>query len=114
MQRTLPILVAALAFALVPALAPAAARASAGQESLFQEDDLLLRTDASGREATLDQLQALGVDTIHTLVGWSALAPPRPPRPGRTSTRSTRTTIPPTGSGPTTASCAAPGAAACR
>lgn len=75
MQRTLSILIAALAFALVPALAPAAARASAAQESLFQEDDLLLRTDASGREATLDQLQALGVDTIHTLVGWSALAP---------------------------------------
>jgi hypothetical protein len=75
MRRTLPILIAALAFALVPALAPAAARASAGQESIFQEDDLLLRTDASGREATLDQLQALGVDTIHTLVGWAALAP---------------------------------------
>src|SRR3954453_23176564 len=75
MQRTVPILIAALAFALVPALAPAAARASAAQESLFQEDDLLPRTAASGREATLDQLQALGVDTIHTLVGWSALAP---------------------------------------
>jgi len=75
MQRALPILLAALAFALVPALAPVAARASAGQDSIFQEDDLLLRTDASGREATLDQLRALGVDTIHTLVGWSALAP---------------------------------------
>ena len=75
MHRTLAILIAAFAFALVPALAPAAAHASTGQESIFQEDDLLLRTDASGREATLDQLQALGVDTIHTLVGWAALAP---------------------------------------
>jgi hypothetical protein len=66
---------ALLGLGLLAALAPSVAAASTGQESIFQEDDLLLRTDASGREATLDQLQGLGVTTIHTLVGWSALAP---------------------------------------
>jgi hypothetical protein len=71
MHRLLVVLAALAALLTVPALA----HASASQESIFQEDDLLLRTDDSGREHTLDQLQALGVNTIHTLVGWAALAP---------------------------------------
>jgi hypothetical protein len=70
----LVVVIAALVLALTVVPSPAA-HASAGQESIFGEDDLLLRTDADGRERTLDQLQALGVNTIHTIVGWAALAP---------------------------------------
>jgi len=69
-------LLAALLTALVVVAAiPAPASAGASQQSIFQEDDYLLRADDEGRERTLDELQALGVDSIHTLVGWSSIAP---------------------------------------
>jgi len=54
---------------------PGAAGASAGQESIFQDDNLLLSSGDATRERTLDELQGLGVDTIRAFVTWSALAP---------------------------------------
>jgi hypothetical protein len=59
--------------ALLAALAVApAAQASTTQESIFQDDNVLL--SASSGQA-LTQLQGLGVNTIHTLVFWTRLAP---------------------------------------
>lgn len=61
---------------LLPALAIAlfapAAQASTTQESILQDDTVLL----SGNPGpALDQLKGLGVDTVHTLVFWKRLAP---------------------------------------
>jgi hypothetical protein len=57
--------------ALAVAIAPAA-QASTTQESVFQDDSVLL----SGNPGPyLDQLKGLGVNTIHTLVFWQRLAP---------------------------------------
>jgi hypothetical protein len=61
---------------LLPALALAvfapAAGASSTQESVFQDDNVLLSPAAP---QALDQLKGLGVNTIHTLVFWARLAP---------------------------------------
>jgi hypothetical protein len=69
----MPKLIVALlaAAALAVALAPAA-QASTTQESIFQDDTVLL----SGNPGpALDQLKGLGVNTVHTLVFWTRLAP---------------------------------------
>ena len=54
--------------------AAATAHASRTQESIFQDDRLLLGDDST-RRASLDEIDGLGVDTIHTLLLWSRLAP---------------------------------------
>jgi hypothetical protein len=57
---------------LLAAFAPAAAYGSTSQESIFQDDAVLL----SGHPGpSLDLLQGLGVTTIHSLVFWNKVAP---------------------------------------
>ena len=61
------------ALAAVTLAAPA--HASSNQESIFQDDATLLGDDASKREQTLDEMQALGVDTVRANVLWNRIAP---------------------------------------
>ena len=68
MKKILPVaIVAALAVAV-----PTTAQAGSTQESIFQDDNVLLSSN-SGQ--ALDQLKGLGVNTVHTLVFWARLAP---------------------------------------
>ena len=53
----------------------APAHASSNQESIFQDDATLLGDDASKREQALDEMQALGVDTVRALALWNRIAP---------------------------------------
>jgi hypothetical protein len=55
--------------------APAAAQASTTQESIVQDDNLLLYSAPATRDATLDEFAALGADTIRALVVWDRVAP---------------------------------------
>ena len=52
-----------------------AAQASSTQLSVFQDDKLLVLSEPSTRERTLDDLALLGVDTIHSIVFWNRVAP---------------------------------------
>jgi len=52
--------------------APAAAHANSTQESIFQDDTVLLNGNPG---PALDQMKALGVTTIHTLAFWDRIAP---------------------------------------
>jgi hypothetical protein len=52
--------------------APSAARANSSQESIFQDDAVLLNGSPG---PSLDMLQGLGVTTIHSLVFWHKVAP---------------------------------------
>jgi hypothetical protein len=61
------------ALAAVALAAPA--HASSTQESIFQDDATLLGDDASKREQALDEMQALGVDTVRALALWNRIAP---------------------------------------
>jgi hypothetical protein len=54
---------------------PAAVRASALQESLFQDDGALVASGDARREQTLDRLRTLGVDTIRVNLIWNRVAP---------------------------------------
>jgi hypothetical protein len=53
----------------------APAQASRTQESIFQDDLLLVGSGGGVREQTLDRLQSLGVDTVRVFVPWSQIAP---------------------------------------
>lgn len=55
--------------------AAADARGAGTQESLFQDDDLLIHTSPAGADDTLDELRALGVDRVRLSVIWRDLAP---------------------------------------
>ena len=63
------VLAAALATGAAPALA------SSTQLSIMEDDHLLLYSGDAARERTLDEMQRLGVTTIHALVIWRHLAP---------------------------------------
>jgi hypothetical protein len=65
-----------LVVALAAVLA-APAGASKTQESIFQDDRLLLESGADVRNQTLDELKALGVDTIRVNAIWARIAPER-------------------------------------
>jgi len=65
---------AVLACVLGSVAAPAA-QASKTQESIFQDEGLLQSPDPGVQAGTLNQMQELGVDTIHALVGWGKIAP---------------------------------------
>ena len=54
---------------------PAAASASSNQYAIFQDDNLLLENGDAKRDATLDELDRLGVDVIKAQVVWSSVAP---------------------------------------
>jgi hypothetical protein len=70
-KRLLPLIAAALLLAALPS----AACASATQESMFQDDPMLVYGTETQMEDTLNQLQAFGVDRIRVSVFWSILAP---------------------------------------
>ncbi|HEX8054512.1 MAG TPA: hypothetical protein VF517_16105 [Thermoleophilaceae bacterium] len=59
------------------ALAATPAGASKTQESILQDDGLLLTDDAGQRDRSLDELKALGVDTIRVNALWARIAPER-------------------------------------
>src|SRR5215208_2898022 len=61
------------ALAAVALTAPA--HASSNQESIFQDDAALFGDDAGKREQALDEMQALGVDTVRANVLWNRIAP---------------------------------------
>ena len=63
------------------ALAAAPAHAGRTQVSVFQDEGLLQFNGPEAQRAALDEMQSLGADQIHVLVGWRNLAP------GPTSTR---------------------------
>src|SRR2546425_2610238 len=73
--RKLTILCALTALSLVVLTPVGAARASSSQESIFQDDGQLLSGDDGARQAALDEIKAIGADTIHTLAIWSHIAP---------------------------------------
>ena len=64
-----------LALAAVAVMAAGPAHASTTQESIFQDDAVLTGDDPDVRARALDELQALGVDTVRALVLWNRLAP---------------------------------------
>jgi len=61
--------------ALLLAALPTAASASATQESMFQDDPLLVYGTQAQVDDTLDQLASFGVDRLRVSVFWSILAP---------------------------------------
>jgi hypothetical protein len=71
--RTVVLLAVALATAIGLTAVPA--QASTSQRSVFEDDHLLLNSGDALREQTLDDIKALGADTIHVLVIWNKLAP---------------------------------------
>jgi hypothetical protein len=75
----------AVLLATVAALAlPGTAGASRTQESIMQDDRVLFTQGPAAQANALDQMRALGVDTVHTIVSWRGIAPnataTRPPR----------------------------------
>jgi Cellulase (glycosyl hydrolase family 5) len=70
-KRLLPFILAALLLAATPS----ASSASATQESMFQDDPMLVYGTPERVESTLGQLQAFGVDRIRVSVFWAILAP---------------------------------------
>jgi hypothetical protein len=69
-------LISMLVAGLLAALAVPAS-ASKTQESILQDDRLLLTDNGAQRDATLDELKALGVDTIRVNAIWARIAPER-------------------------------------
>src|SRR3954451_19121691 len=51
------------------------ALASKTQRSVFEDDRMLVWSGDAAREQTLDEIKALGADTVHVLVIWNRLAP---------------------------------------
>jgi hypothetical protein len=72
-MRRIAVSLACLGAAL--AALPAGALASTTQESIMQDDGLLLFSGAGQRDATLDEMRSLGVDTVRVFVYWDAVAP---------------------------------------
>ncbi|MEA2493904.1 MAG: hypothetical protein QOJ29_1815 [Thermoleophilaceae bacterium] len=72
-----PRMVTVLAISTAAVLGSAApdALASRTQTSVFEDDHLLLNSGSAVRDKTLDEVRALGADTIHTLVMWDRIAP---------------------------------------
>src|SRR4051812_43774580 len=68
-RRTLLITAAVLA------ALPGAAHASATQESMFQDDNMLEFAPPAKVAKTLDRLKSLGVDRLRVTVFWVAVAP---------------------------------------
>ena len=62
-------------------LLAAPASASKTQESIFEDEQQLLERGPDVRNATLDDIDALGADSIRSLVLWSRIAPAGSRRP---------------------------------
>ncbi|MEA2232805.1 MAG: hypothetical protein QOD83_2621 [Solirubrobacteraceae bacterium] len=71
MKRLRPLLAAILLLAALPS----AAHASPTQESMFQDDPLLVYAAPERVESTLDRLAQFGVDRIRVSVFWRIIAP---------------------------------------
>jgi len=71
-MRSLPALILA---ALVLAMLPAAGLASSTQESMFQDDIMLVYGTDAQVESTLTTLAGLGVDRVRVSVFWKIVAP---------------------------------------
>ena len=71
----------ALTAAILAAATAAPAAASPLQRSIMQDDARVVHSGASVRDATLDEMVALGVDTVKVTVPWRALAPGGRSRP---------------------------------
>ena len=69
-MRTMRLTLAALAALLILS---ASAHAGRSQETIFQDDPLV--HDPAQRDKTLDELRALGVDTLRTQAVWADVAP---------------------------------------
>ena len=54
---------------------PAAAGAGRTQETILRDDATLTGWDENRRQRALNDLQAVGVDTVHHIIGWRSLAP---------------------------------------
>src|SRR3954471_6755286 len=65
----------AACLASVLAALPAAAQASTKQESIMQDDGLLLFSDAGQRNTTLDEMRSLGAGAVRVFVYWNTIAP---------------------------------------
>ena len=64
------------------ALAPASAEGAATQESLVEDEFLMLQAGSGPREAALDDAVALGADGVRAVVLWDDIAPaPRATQP---------------------------------
>lgn len=68
-----PLVVVAVALSVVLGLA-GPARANVSQLTILQDDGALLGS-AARQQRSLDQVSALGADTIHSLVSWRSLSP---------------------------------------
>jgi hypothetical protein len=68
-------LVALAALTVLTACLPAAAAASRSQWSMVEDHPKLVRSGPDVRAATLDELRALGADTLRIEVKWSEVAP---------------------------------------
>jgi hypothetical protein len=64
---------AALPAALLAVAAPA--QAARTQESIVQDDRVLLNYGVGEQHAALDELDVLGVNTVHAVINWNRLAP---------------------------------------
>jgi hypothetical protein len=71
--RYITVLCALLGAVLLGSAGPA--HSSTTQESIFQDDRLLLTGDDALRQRTLDEVKSLGADTVRVLVIWSRFAP---------------------------------------
>ena len=54
---------------------PAVASASPGQSTIMEDSSRLLNADEATRDETLDEMKALGVDTVKLSVFWREVAP---------------------------------------
>src|SRR5215212_11334208 len=70
-----PTLTGLAAAALISLLLAAPTAANRNQESIFQDDGVLQLSGADAQKSALNQMKALGADTVHVLVGWRRIAP---------------------------------------
>ena len=69
------VLAACALTAALSAAAAAPAMAAATQESMFQDDSLLVFKSSSSVAKTMDTLRYLGVDRLRVTVFWNLIAP---------------------------------------
>src|SRR5260221_14741540 len=72
-SRLVTVLVTTIAAGL--GLAAPFAHGSRAQRSFFEDDRQLLWSGRAARDQALDEIRALGADTVHVLVVWNRLAP---------------------------------------
>src|SRR3954467_3329275 len=71
LRRTLALIAALFSLAAFAAQA----QASKSQESIVQDDRMLLNYGSGVQTGALNDLESLGVDTVHVSISWKTLAP---------------------------------------